>query len=68
MNLPNLSKKNKINNLKINVIINNTAKTKGNDDPNFLNNKDNLKRGNKLKKRFNNKKTIIRIEKFGLLN
>ena len=51
-NLSNLGKKNRINNLKINIIINNIIKIKGDDNLDFLNNKGDFKRGNKRKKRF----------------
>ena len=67
-NLPNLNKKDKISNLKTNIIMNNTAKIKKNDDFDFLNNKGDLKRGNKRGKRpynrkNNNKNKKIRIAK-----
>ena len=55
-NPPNLSKKNKISSLETNIIINNTAKIKENDDFNFLNNKGDLRYGNKRGERFYNKK------------
>ena len=55
-NPPHLSKKDKINNLKTNIIINNTAKTRENNNLNFLNNKNNPRRGNKHRERFYNKK------------
>ena len=38
------------------IIINNIVKIRKNDNPNFLNNKNDLKRGNKREKRFYNKK------------
>ena len=64
----NLGKNNKINNLKINIIINNTAKAKKDDNPNFLNNKNNPKRENKrggkfYNKKNNNKNKKIRVAK-----
>ena len=64
----NLGKKDKISSLKTNIIINNTVKTRGNNNSNFLNNKNDLRRGNKRGERFYNKKTIIRIKKYGSLN
>ena len=67
-NLFNLDKRNKINSLKINIIINNTAKTKKDDNPDFSDDKDDFKYENKRKKRLYNKKTIIKMRKYGLLN
>ena len=66
-NLLNLGKKNKTNYLKINIIMDNIAKIRKNNNLNFSNNKDNPKRENKRGKRFyknnnNNKK------KYGSLN
>ena len=63
-----LNKKDKINSLKINIIINNIVKVKGNNNPDFLNSKDDFRRGNKRKKRFydrenNNKNGKIQIAK-----
>ena len=46
-NLFNLGKKNKINNLKTDIILNNIVKARGDNNPDFLNNKNNLRRGNK---------------------
>ena len=51
-----LSKKNKINNLKIDVIINNIVKAKENDDFDFLDGESNPKRGTKRSRKFYNKK------------
>ena len=48
----NLGKRDKINNLKTNIIINNTVKIRRDDNLNFLNNKNDFKRGNKRRKRF----------------
>ena len=67
-NSSNLNKKNKISNLKINIIMNNTAKIRGDDNSDFLNNKNNLRRGNKRGGRFynknnNNKNKKIQIAK-----
>ena len=62
-NPPNLSKKDKINNLKTDIIINNTAKAKKNNNPDFLDNKNDLKRGNKREGRFYNKKNDNKSEK-----
>ena len=67
-NPPHLGKKDKISNLKIDVIINNIAKTRRNDDFNFLDSKGDLKRGNKRGRRFynrkdNNKSKKIRVAK-----
>ena len=67
-NLFNLGKKDKINNLKTDIIMNNIVKIKKNDDFNFLNNKCDPRRGNKRKRKFYNKKTIIRVGKYGSLN
>ena len=61
-NLFNLGKKDKINNLKINIIINNIAKIRGDNNSDFLNNEDNLQRGNKRGGKPYNKKTIIKIK------
>ena len=52
----NLDKKDKINDLKTNVIINNIAKTIEDNDPNFLNNKNDLKRRGRLYNKNNNNK------------
>ena len=60
-------KKNKVNSLKINIIINNTAKAREDDNFNFLNNKNNFKRRNKRGKRFYNKK-LINIRNYGSPN
>ena len=55
-NLFNLGKKDKISNLKIDIIMDNTAKIKEDDDSDFLDNEDNFRRGNKRGGRFYNKK------------
>ena len=57
-------KKNKTSNLKIDIIINNTAKIRENDDFNSLNNKNNPKREKKPEKNFIIKKIIIKIKKY----
>ena len=67
-NPSNLNKKNKINNLKTNIIINNIVKVRGDDNFDSLNNKNDPKRGNKRRGRFYNKKTLIKIKKYGSLN
>ena len=67
-NLFNLSKKNKTNNLKTNIIINNTAKIKRNNDLNFLNNKNNLRRGNKREGKSYNKNNNNKNKKYKSLN
>ena len=51
----NLDKKNKISNLKIDIIINNIIEIRKNDDLNFSNNENDFRRENKRKKRFYNK-------------
>ena len=51
----NLNKKDKISNLKINIIMDNTVKIRKNNNSNFLNNKNNLKHENKREKRFYDK-------------
>ena len=48
--------------------MNNTAKTKKNNDFDFLDSESDPKRGNKYGKKFYNKKTIIKMGKYGLLN
>ena len=53
-NLFNLSKKDKINNLKINIIINNIIKIGENNDSNFLNSEGDFKYRNKRGGRFYN--------------
>ena len=55
-NLFNSGKKNKINNLKTDIIIDNIVKTRGDNNLNFLNGKDNLKCENKRERKFYNKK------------
>ena len=68
----NASKKNKISSLKINIIIDNTAKIKKNNNFNFLNSEGDFKRGNKREKKFYNKKNddksgkiwIIKLNKY----
>ena len=67
-NLFNSGRRDKINNLKITIIMNNTVKTKNNNNLNFLNNERDLKYRNKCKGRFYNKKIIIKIKKYGSLN
>ena len=67
-NSPNLGKKNKINNLKINIIMNNIVKIREDDNPDFLNNKSDFRRENKREKKLynkknNNKNKKIRIAK-----
>ena len=52
----NLSKKNKINNWKTDIIINNIAKTKKNNNSNFLDGKGDPKRENKRERKLYNKK------------
>ena len=54
-NPSNLGKRDKTNNLKIDIIIDNTVKAKEDNDFNFLNNKNDLKRGNKRRGRSYNK-------------
>ena len=71
-NLFNLSKKNKINNLKTNIIMNNIVKIKKNDDPDFLNNKGDFryknKRGGRLYNKNNNNENkkirVIKLDKY----
>ena len=67
-NSPNLSKKNKINNLKINIIINNIVKTRRDNNSNFLNNKGDLKRGNKRGEKSYNKNNNNKNKKYKSLN
>ena len=55
-NSPIIGRKDKTNNLKINVIINNIAKAKEDDNPNSLDNKGNPKRRDKREERFYDKK------------
>ena len=64
----NSNKKNKTSSLKINVIINNTAKIKENDNLNFLNGKNNLRRENKRGGRFYNKNNNNKNKKIRSLN
>ena len=64
----NLGKKDKINSLKINIIMNNIVKAKRDDNLNFLNNKGDPKYGNKrgrkpYNKKNNNKNRKIQISK-----
>ena len=54
-NLFNSGKKDKINNLKTDIIINNIVKIREDNNPDFLNNKGDLKRGNKCERRLNYK-------------
>ena len=67
-NPPITGRKDKTNNLEINIIINNTAKAREDDNPNSLNNKNNPRRGNKRGERpynekNNNKNKKIRVAK-----
>ena len=55
-NSPNLGKKDKTSNLKTNIIINNIVKIRKDNAPDFLNNKNDPKRGNKCGKKSYNKK------------
>ena len=58
-----IGRKNKISNLKINIIIDNTVKARKDDDFNFLNSKNNLRRGDKRGKKFYDKKNNNKSEK-----
>ena len=62
-NLFNLDKKDKINNLKIDVIMNNIVKARGDDNSDSLNNKSDSRRENKRKRKPCNKKDNNRSEK-----
>ena len=67
-NPPNPGKKNKINSLKINVIMNNTAKIRKNDNPDSSNDENDLKRENKCgekpyDKKNDNENKKVRIAK-----
>ena len=64
----NLNKKDKINNLKTDIIMDNIAKIKKNNNLDFLNSESDPKHGNKHKRRFYNKKIIIKIKKYGSPN
>ena len=55
-NLFNLNKKNKTNNLEIDIIIHNIIKIRKDDDLDFLDNKNDFKRENKREGRFYNRK------------
>ena len=55
-NLFNPNKKDKISSLEIDIIMNNIIKAKKNNNFNFLNNKNNFRRGNKREKKFYNKR------------
>ena len=62
-NSPIIGRKDKISSLKINVIINNTAKAREDNDFNFLNSEGNLRRGNKRGKRLYDKENDDRSGK-----
>ena len=67
-NLFNLNKKDKINNLKTDVIMNNTVKVRRNNNFNFLNNKGDLKCENKRGKKFYNKENDNKNRKIWIAN
>ena len=58
-----IGRKDKTNSLKINIIIDNTAKARENDDPDFLNSKSNPRRGDKRGKKLYDKKNNDKNEK-----
>ena len=67
-NSPTTGRKDKINSLKINIIMDNTVKIRKNDDFNFLDSEDNPRRGDKRGRRLydkknNNKNKKIRVAK-----
>ena len=66
-NLFIIDKKNKINNLKTDVIINNITKVRKDDNPNFLNNKSNFRRENKREERLYNKKNNNKNKKIRVI-
>ena len=59
----NLNKKDKISNLKIDIIIDNTAKIRGDNDPDFSNNKSDFGRENRYREKPYNKENNNRSKK-----
>ena len=62
-----MNKKNKINSLKTDIIIDDTVKIKKNNNLDFLNNKNDFRRGNKRKKKPYNKENNNRNKKIRIV-